>query len=64
MTPIHIAPLLRSREAALESEGMIRPVNSVGYTAHAAEENAGIKPKLSPVSKTFAINGKLVTAKE
>jgi len=38
--------------------------NSDGYKAHIAEENTGTRPKLSPVTKTFPINGKNITSKE
>jgi len=64
MSPVHIAPLLRSRESALESQGMQKPINSDGYNVHVSEENAGKRPKLTPVSKTFSINGKNILSTE
>lgn len=64
MCPIHIAPFMRNREAALESAGLIVPINSDGYVAKVNAENAGQSYKTVPVQLVFNINGKQYVAKE
>lgn len=61
--PIHIAPVLRNRELALESAGLLTPVNSLGYDVAKNQESAGLKPVFIPV-QTFHFNGKQYTSKE
>jgi hypothetical protein len=61
--PIHIAPILRNRELALESAGLINAINSDGYTVIKNQEAAGLRPIQVPV-QTFHFNGKPYVSKE
>jgi len=59
--PIHIHPLFRSLELAEESLGLIKPINSLGFTIHVAEENAGKRPPaVVPTGPGFNILGQKI----
>lgn len=59
--PIHFAPRLRGLEEALESNGLIKTLDSAGVTAIKAAESAG-KIKVVPVAQARIIRGSNYTA--
>lgn len=61
--PIHVAVAIRALEEALEAEGLIKTLDSVGVTIQKAKEAAGT-PKLLPAgaAKTVIIRGNVYTA--
>ena len=64
MCPIHVAPVLRGREEALESAGLIPTLDSGGVTVQKNLEAAGLAAKVVPVAYTYYnINGANYTDK-
>lgn len=61
--PLHMHPALRAREEALEAEGLIKPIDSVGVQIEKAHEAAGTKVKVVPVAATRIIRGNSYTAR-
>ena len=61
--PIHIQPVLRNRELALEAAGLIVKLNSDVYNNTVSAENAGKSPIAIP-TRTFNFNGTSFPAKE
>lgn len=58
MCPIHVAPVLRGREEALEASGLVAPLDSAGVTVQKNLEAAGLVAKVVPVAYTYVnING-------
>lgn len=55
--PLHVAPVLREREIAMEDAGIIKVLNSVAYTAVAAAEAAATRPTPHPVYGFFYFGG-------
>jgi hypothetical protein len=56
--PLHVHPILRSRELMMEREGLIKPQNSVLYNLFVAQENLGQKPPaVLPVTNGTIIRG-------
>lgn len=51
--PIHMHPVFRQLETALESEGLIVTLDSAGYTVLVAQESAGVRPP-KPVPPGYA----------
>jgi hypothetical protein len=60
--PIHWHPMIRSLEEALESEGLIQTMDSLGVTEKKLAETAGTSPKVVPVAVTRIIRGDSYTA--
>lgn len=60
--PIHMNPVIRSLEEALESNGLIPTLDSVGVTVKKAQETATTLPKVVPVQYTRIIRGTSYTA--
>ena len=60
--PIHFAPVLRTLEQALESNGLIYTLNSDGVDDILAAEAAGTRTKVVPVAWTYIIRGTTYTA--
>lgn len=59
--PWHFHPLLRSLEKAEESLGLIKSLNSVGYTVQLAEEQAGTSPAPALSDGFFWFLGQKIT---
>lgn len=55
--PLHVHPALRALEEALESEGLIKTLNSAGVLVQQNKETAGIQPKVVPVNAVRVIRG-------
>lgn len=49
--PIHIQPVIRARELALENVGLIKIINSDGLNVQRNLEAAGIIPIVIPVGR-------------
>lgn len=62
MCPIHVAPVIRAREEAFETEGLIKTLDSAGVTVKKAQEAAGTSPKVVPVAFTLKVRGNSYTA--
>ena len=60
--PWHYHPILRAREEAEESNGLIVSENSAGVTDILAAESAGTRLKVVPVAYTLYIRGSVYTA--
>lgn len=58
--PMHIQPLIRAREEAEESNGLIQTMDSVGLTRWKAVETAGNRSKVVPKC-TFIFRGTVYT---
>lgn len=61
--PLHVAPVLRNRELALEAAGLLVATNSVGYTTAVNQETNGQKIKTIPLV-TYKFNGNSFDARE
>lgn len=60
--PLHVQPVLRALELAAEAEGLIQPINSAGYTAVVAAENAGVRPPKPVPLITHKLRGNVYVA--
>ena len=60
--PLHVAPKIRALEEALESEGLIKTIDSAGVSVQKAKEVAGTATKVVPVAHTRIIRGTVYTA--
>lgn len=60
--PIHFHPVLRAREEALESVGLIQPLDSAAVTIKKNQEASG-QPKDAPVEHDYYYNNKKYRAK-
>jgi hypothetical protein len=61
--PIHFAPVLRTLEQALESNGLIQTLDSVGVTdIKAAEAVPATRLKVVPVAWNYIIRGTVYNA--
>lgn len=60
--PLHIHPVLRAREEALEADGLIKPLDSVAVQTAKIQEADGTKVKVVPVATKRVIRGTLYTA--
>ena len=54
--PIHIQPLLRAREEAMEQAGLIQKIDSAGVTIQKAKEASHTHPKVVPACGPIIFN--------
>lgn len=60
--PIHFHPAIRALEEALESEGLIKTLDSLGVTVIKAQESGSTRTKVVPVADVHIIRGTKYTA--
>lgn len=47
--PLHVQPILRAREAALEAEGLIQTRDTTLVTIQKTKESLGLVTKVTPI---------------
>lgn len=62
MCPIHVHPVLRKREIAMEQFGMIAPLNSDGYNELKNAQQQGQAPLNNFFGWTYIYNNQKFTA--
>ena len=60
--PLSMCPSIRALQEALESEGLIKTLDSVAVTQLKALESAGTRPKVVPVQQVRIFRGTKYTA--
>ena len=64
--PVHVHPVLKNRELALEAAGLLVKQNSDGYNTHKAQGAATVNGAHIhvPVTRTFYFNGTVYVSTE